>query len=321
MKGVNIFGLGMQTNTSSNGLQGPRGIGFRYLDNEGNFDIGDKRLANVSDPTAQKDAVNKNYSDTQRLKLREDLDKEYKSMNDAFAATLEEKTSSNREMIDSINESLIFKSQQISDMSSQLRSLEEKSISEEFLKNGFIKFKEMMDKKHKDMNDSLTTTIEENASRHGDMINTLNEIINFKSRQIEEVMNQVETLKTTSITEQFLRNILIEHANNSDIKLQSLRTELSSDTAKGIDQLKEESSDQSNMIRTNTEHVAALSAETEALKSLVATHQNQLSNAQRIMNTLQTGIRMNRDQTKVADQHLSGRLNRVEAIVNRLSRN
>ena len=43
--------------------RGPPGIGFKYLDGSGNFDIGKKRLVNVAKPEKTFDAVNKDYFD------------------------------------------------------------------------------------------------------------------------------------------------------------------------------------------------------------------------------------------------------------------
>ena len=43
--------------------RGPAGVGFRYLDAIGNFDINKKRLANVASPIDHYDAINKEYSD------------------------------------------------------------------------------------------------------------------------------------------------------------------------------------------------------------------------------------------------------------------
>ena len=60
MNGVNKFGRGTNNNIV---LRGPPGIGFRYLDTDGNFDIRGKRLANVSSPVASMDASNKLYVD------------------------------------------------------------------------------------------------------------------------------------------------------------------------------------------------------------------------------------------------------------------
>ena len=60
MTGVNIFGM-QSGSSSSYPLPGPPGIGFRYLDEYQNFDIDDKRLANIATPLEDCDAVNKKY--------------------------------------------------------------------------------------------------------------------------------------------------------------------------------------------------------------------------------------------------------------------
>ena len=50
MSGVNIFGEPLQLNKNLTPQRGPAGVGFRYLDAVGNFDINKKRLANVASP-------------------------------------------------------------------------------------------------------------------------------------------------------------------------------------------------------------------------------------------------------------------------------
>ena len=45
MSGVNIFGEPLQLNKNLTPQRDPAGVGFRYLDAIGNFDINKKRLA------------------------------------------------------------------------------------------------------------------------------------------------------------------------------------------------------------------------------------------------------------------------------------
>ena len=63
MSGVNIFGEPLQLNKNLTPQRGPAGVGLRYLDAIGNFDINKKRLANVASPIDHYDAINKEYSD------------------------------------------------------------------------------------------------------------------------------------------------------------------------------------------------------------------------------------------------------------------
>ena len=63
MSGVNIFGEPLQLKENLTPQRGPAGVGFRYLDAIGNFDINKKRLANVASPIEHYDAINKEYSD------------------------------------------------------------------------------------------------------------------------------------------------------------------------------------------------------------------------------------------------------------------
>ena len=57
---VNIFGSSKQV-SGGPGKKGQPGIGFKLLDNEGNFNIDSKRLANVAQPISDSDAVTKVY--------------------------------------------------------------------------------------------------------------------------------------------------------------------------------------------------------------------------------------------------------------------
>jgi chromosome segregation ATPase len=60
---VNIFGEGTQKNGVGIGPKGISGVGFKILDGDGNFDIDNKRLANVGSPESENDAVTKQYID------------------------------------------------------------------------------------------------------------------------------------------------------------------------------------------------------------------------------------------------------------------
>ena len=57
---VNIFGSSKQVSAGP-GRKGLPGVGFKLLDNVGNFDIDSKRLANVAQPVGDNDAVTKVY--------------------------------------------------------------------------------------------------------------------------------------------------------------------------------------------------------------------------------------------------------------------
>ena len=57
---VNIFGSSKQVSAGP-GRKGLPGVGFKLLDNVGNFDIDSKRLANVAQPVGDNDAATKVY--------------------------------------------------------------------------------------------------------------------------------------------------------------------------------------------------------------------------------------------------------------------
>jgi hypothetical protein len=56
MTGVNIYGTGINSTPISH-LRGPPGIGFQFLDADKNFDLNNRRLANISYPIEDKDAA------------------------------------------------------------------------------------------------------------------------------------------------------------------------------------------------------------------------------------------------------------------------
>jgi chromosome segregation ATPase len=68
MTGVNIFGTGINSTPISH-LRGPPGIGFQYLDADKNFDLNNRRLANISYPIEDKDAACKSYVDEEVVKI------------------------------------------------------------------------------------------------------------------------------------------------------------------------------------------------------------------------------------------------------------
>src|SRR6201990_3605391 len=80
---VNIFGSGPESVQGPRGFRGPPGppgpqglfgIGFKYLDEEGNFDIEDKRLANVAFPQEKNDVTTKVYTDNLVKEIRSKVD-------------------------------------------------------------------------------------------------------------------------------------------------------------------------------------------------------------------------------------------------------
>ena len=71
----------LQLNKNLTPQRGPAGVGFRYLDAIGNFDINKKRLANVASPIEHYDAINKEYSDNYMNEIKALSDVERKQNN------------------------------------------------------------------------------------------------------------------------------------------------------------------------------------------------------------------------------------------------
>jgi chromosome segregation ATPase len=112
---VNIFGYGSQAAMGEKGQRGTPGIGFKYLDESYNFDIGFKRLANVAYPLNDGDAVTKYYHDysfnisaTKLENINSDLDilqkHTAKSISDALTLYNKKFDVTNNMMIDMIAE-------------------------------------------------------------------------------------------------------------------------------------------------------------------------------------------------------------------------
>ena len=71
---VNIFGEGIHiSGTGGPGQRGQPGIGFKILDDEGNYDIDGKRMANVGFPEGHNDTVAKAYVDKDVNTIRTSL--------------------------------------------------------------------------------------------------------------------------------------------------------------------------------------------------------------------------------------------------------
>jgi len=70
---VNIFEATNKNTTNVHGVRGQPGIGFKFLDDEGNFDIDNKRLANLSDPIEDNDATPQVYVNRRVVRLENAL--------------------------------------------------------------------------------------------------------------------------------------------------------------------------------------------------------------------------------------------------------
>ncbi|CAF4399852.1 unnamed protein product, partial [Rotaria socialis] len=73
---VNIFGNGPITASTGTIVnhRGPPGLGFKYLDEERNFDIENKRIANVASPIEENDVTTKIYIDDKIISITNKLD-------------------------------------------------------------------------------------------------------------------------------------------------------------------------------------------------------------------------------------------------------
>ena len=70
---INIFGATNKNNTSVHGVREQPGIGFKFLNDEGNFDIDNKRLADLSEPIDNNDATTTVYVNKRVARLKNAL--------------------------------------------------------------------------------------------------------------------------------------------------------------------------------------------------------------------------------------------------------
>ena len=83
---VNIFGSGPKNNASTViAERGQPGVGFKYLDSEGNFDMNYKRLGNLGDPIDGKDVVHKEFLEQKEKILAAKINNVYDEMNHEYA--------------------------------------------------------------------------------------------------------------------------------------------------------------------------------------------------------------------------------------------
>jgi len=83
---VNIFGSGPKSRNGNVIVErGRPGIGFKYLDTEGNFDINNKRLANLGVPSDDNDAVNKKYVDDENKIMDARIENNYDELNHEYS--------------------------------------------------------------------------------------------------------------------------------------------------------------------------------------------------------------------------------------------
>ena len=87
---VSVFGTSV--NLHVNEVRGQPGVGYKILDSDGNFDISNKRLANVDDPIELNDAANKQYIDS-KIDLADkkiyEIEKNFIEYNDTVSKIVE----------------------------------------------------------------------------------------------------------------------------------------------------------------------------------------------------------------------------------------
>ena len=196
MSGVNIFGEPLQLNENLTPQRGPAGVGFRYLDAIGNFDINKKRLANVASPIEHYDAINKEYSDNYMNEIK------------ALISDVERKQNNYIGLLNNvkIDYNDFKKSYQVDQnkLNSKIKSIDEflERIYQEYI---------VLNTKY----------------------NELDQIVTLVRDSFERLAGEASEF----VTKDHLNSIMTERTRISDLYLNNLKTELSSQTAKVNDDL------------------------------------------------------------------------------------
>lgn len=200
---VDIFG---RSNSNSVVIQkGAPGIGFKYLDDLGNFDIGNKRLANVKFPVELTDAATKDYVDriadlnhANSIRKVEELES---VMNSKFAAS-DKVCSSNKSQITQLNQ----KSVDIAINTSNIRSVREsiENLKTKFEDDMIINSIADIDSKLKETNTTVET--------QGSILGELSDDVLLNSQETadlkEKVYNEIVPLFNDKATTEQVNSLL-----------------------------------------------------------------------------------------------------------------
>ena len=197
MSRVNVFGEPLQLNKNLTPQRGPAGVGFRYLDAIGNFDINKKRLANVASPIEHYDAIYKEYSDNYMNEIK------------ALIPDVERKQNNYIDFLNNVkidyNDFKKSYQEEQNELNSKIGSIDEflERIYQECI---------VLNTKSNELDQKVTLVRD-----------------SFERLAGEDHLN--------SVTKDHLNSIMTERTRINDLYLNNLKTELSSQTAKVNDDL------------------------------------------------------------------------------------
>ena len=174
---VNIFGSSKQV-SGGPGQKGQPGIGFKILDNEGNFDIDNKRLANISQPVSDNDAVTKVY-------VNEALSKQESNIDFIKSTLKRNKARSSRvvSLIQDVSADLDENKSEVDHLKSfcerldnNLADIKEEYVTQQYYMNSMV------------ANSKILTELEENNNRVHDQLNNLRKRVDVLS-ELEDKVN------------------------------------------------------------------------------------------------------------------------------------
>ena len=212
---VNIFGSSKQV-SGGPGQKGQPGIGFKILDNEGNYDIDSKRLANVDQPISDNDAVTMVYVDKAISKQEANLlriksrFKWYSSQISKISSLVQDiprnldKTKSEVDHLQSFCER----------MDNRIDDISEECVTQEYFTNSMV------------ANSKMLTDLEKND-------NELNNQLNNVQKRLDVLSEFEEKINTTSERVDASQKAIIEDLNalnKLEKKVDSLSTEIRKNT-------------------------------------------------------------------------------------------
>ena len=177
---VNIFGSSKQV-SGGPGQKGQPGIGFKLLDNEGNFDIDSKRLAKVAQPVSGNDAVTKVYVDEAIINIKATL-KRYSSRISRINSLVKDIPEDLDETKSKVDHLKTFCER----MDKNIADIKEECVTREYFMNSMFVYSNRL------------TELENNNTRLSNIIKFLKKRVDEKLGVLSELEDKVNTTSETS---------------------------------------------------------------------------------------------------------------------------
>ena len=187
---VNIFGSSKQV-SSGPGRKGLPGVGFKLLDNEGNFDIDSKRLANVAQPVSDNDAATKVYVNEAISKYESNIDFIESRLNQNLARIKSRFYSLVKDIpgdLDEAKSEIDHLKSFCERMANNIADIKEEYVTQQNFMNSMV------------ANSKMLTELEKKVDLSSDIIDGLgNDMILKNSEEIENLKKVVQSYKDENI--------------------------------------------------------------------------------------------------------------------------